>query len=65
MLCIILAKLASGSSPSNVKITKSHGFMKVRLPNGQKYDGVWHNGDLQEAFSIQKNSHDKSVNHIH
>ena len=44
---------------------KPHGFMKVRLPNGQKYDGVWHNGNLQEAFSIQKNSYDKPVNHIH
>ena len=39
--------------------------MKVRLPNGQKYDGVWHNGNLQEAFSIQKNMRNKSVNHIH
>ncbi|MDA8853758.1 hypothetical protein N9I71_03790 [Amylibacter sp.] len=43
---------------------KPHGFMKVRLPNGQKYNGVWHNGDLQEAFSIQKNSHNDPVNHI-
>ena len=35
---------------------KPHGFMKVRLPNGQKYDGIWHNGNLQKAFSIQINS---------
>ena len=39
--------------------------MKVRLPNGHKYDGVWHNGNLQEAFSIQKNTFIKSANHIH
>jgi hypothetical protein len=44
---------------------KPHGFMKVKLPNGQKYDGVWHNGNLQEAFSIQKNTHSKPVNQIH
>jgi hypothetical protein len=44
---------------------KPHGFMKVRLPNGHKYDGVWRNGNLQEAFSIQKNTHGCPVNHIH
>ena len=43
---------------------KPHGFMKVRLPNGHKYDGVWQNGNLQEAFSIQKNKHTKAVNYI-
>jgi hypothetical protein len=39
--------------------------MKVKLPNGQKYDGVWHNGNLQEAFSIQKKTHEQPINHIH
>jgi len=43
---------------------KPHGIMKVKLPNGQKYDGVWHNGNLQEAFSIQKKTHEQPVNHI-
>ena len=27
--------------------------MKVRLPNGEKYDGVWLNGQMQRAFSIR------------
>ena len=38
--------------------------MKVRLPNGQKYDGVWNNGNLQEAFSIQKKPQNQPIDQL-
>ena len=44
---------------------KPHGFMKVRLPNGKNYDGVWENGSLQRVLSVPKTINAKPVYHIH
>jgi hypothetical protein len=39
--------------------------MKVRLPNGEKYDGVWLNGQMQRAFSIRNRRNAEPVYHFH
>ena len=39
--------------------------MKVRLPNGQKYDGVWLNGNLQRALSVRNGRNAERVYHFH
>ena len=44
---------------------KPQGFMKVRLPNGQKYDGVWLNGNLQRALSVRNGRNAEPVYHFH
>ena len=48
-----------------LKDLKPQGFMKVRLPNGQKYDGVWINGNLQRALSVRNKSGQAPVYHVH
>jgi len=44
---------------------KPHGFMKVRLPNGKNYDGVWENGSLQRVLSVPKTINEKPIYRIH
>ena len=48
-----------------LKNLKPEGFMKVRLPNGEKYDGVWLNGQMQRAFSIRNRRNAEPVYHFH
>ncbi len=38
--------------------------MEVRLPNGNQYDGVWYNGNLQRLLSVEnkKPKNDKQIN---
>jgi hypothetical protein len=44
---------------------KPHGFMKVLLPNGQNYDGVWLNGDLQRVLSVRNKMNVEPVYRVH
>ena len=44
---------------------KPQGFMKVQLPNGHKYDGVWLNGQLQRALSVRNRRNAEPVYHFH
>ena len=44
---------------------KHQGFMKVQLPNGHKYDGVWLNGQLQRALSVRNRRNAEPVYHFH
>ena len=46
-------------------VHRREGFMKVRLPNGEKYDGVWLNGQMQRAFSIRNRRNAEPVYHFH
>ena len=46
------------------KNLKPQGFMKVRLPNGQKYDGVWTDGQMQRAFSVRNRRNAETVYHF-
>ena len=48
-----------------LKNLKPQGFMKVRLPNGQKYDGVWLNGNLQRALSVRNKRNAEPIYHFH
>ena len=48
-----------------LKNLKPQGFMKVQLPNGQKYDGVWLNGKLQRALSVRNRRNVEPVYHFH
>ena len=47
------------------KNLKPEGFMKVRLPNGQKYDGVWNDGQMQRAFSVRNRRNSETVYRFH
>ena len=55
--------LASGDE--TFKNLKPQGFMKVRLPNGQKYDGVWTDGQMQRAFSVRNRRNSETVYRFH
>jgi len=46
------------------KNLKPQGFMRVRLPNGQKYDGVWTDGQMQRAFSVRNRRNAETVYHF-
>jgi len=48
-----------------LKNLKPQGFMKVQLPNGQKYDGVWLNGKLQRALSVRNKRDAEPVYHFY
>ena len=48
-----------------LKNLKPQGFMKVQLPNGQKYDGVWLNGKMQRALSVRNKRNAEPVYHFH
>jgi len=47
------------------KNLKPQGFMKVRLPNGQKYDGLWTDGQMQRAFSVRNRRNSETTYHFH
>ena len=47
------------------KNLKPEGFMKVRLPNGEKYDGVWNDGQMQRAFSVRNRRNSETVYRFH
>ena len=48
-----------------LKNLKPQGFMKIQLPNGEKYDGMWDNGDLQRVLSVKNKMAGEPVYHIH
>ena len=48
-----------------LKNLKPEGFMKVKLPNGEKYDGVWLDGQMQRAFSIRSKRNAAPVYHFY
>ena len=44
---------------------KPQGYMHVRLPNGQHYDGLWENGAMLRVLSVQHQSGEVSPYHVH
>jgi len=46
------------------KNLKPEGFMKVCLPNGEKYDGLWTDGQMQRAFSVRNKRNAETVYHF-
>ena len=48
-----------------LKNLKPQSFMKVQLPNGQKYNGVWLNGNMQHALSVRNRRNAEPVYHLH
>ena len=48
-----------------LKNLKPQGFMKIQLPNGEKYDGMWDNGDLLRVLSVKTKTGLDSVYRMH
>ena len=44
---------------------KPEGFMQVRLPNGQEYDGVWESGDMMRVLSVYNREREPKPYVIH
>jgi hypothetical protein len=43
------------------KNSQPDGFMRIRMPNGHGYDGVWEKGDMVRVLSVINKT--KSPNH--
>ena len=39
--------------------------MKVRLPNGQKYDGLWTDGQMQRASNVRNRRNSETTYYFH
>ena len=37
----------------NLRDPKPQGYMQVKLPNGQEYDGIWENGSVLRTLSVK------------
>ena len=44
---------------------KAQGYMHVRLPNGQRYDGLWENGAMLSVLGVEHQSGKFSPYHVH
>lgn len=49
----------------NLRNLKPQGYMHVKLPNGQEYDGLWENGSMLRALSVKNRTGQVSPYHMH
>ena len=49
----------------NLRNLKPQGYMHVKLPNGQHYDGLWENGSMLRVLSVKNQSKAVSPYHMH
>ena len=49
----------------NLRNLKPQGYMHVRIPNGQEYDGLWENGNMLRAVSVKNKTGQVSPYHVH
>lgn len=49
----------------NLRNLKPQGYMHVRIPNGQEYDGLWENGNMLRAVSVKNKTGPVSPYYVH